>query len=191
MLSLSNDEGVRLATKASPPKLQGMFVRSALVAFFSFGLMSSPAQADSNCRRLAGPYLVTVTDNSGNLVVRQVLTLSNDGNAFLIDSGQGGVPNSFNPFTSAQGFWSCQFGFPTSATATVLDFSLPGTVPGDQHIGRTDYQIRFAPGSGAISGTLELRFFPLTGDPLVVPLPTPPASSFTFTGEAVKGSVQR
>jgi hypothetical protein len=58
-------------------------------------------------------------------------------------------------------------------------------VPGGQSIGRIDYEITFHVVSKTISGTIDLRFFPLTGNPLITPLPAPNAS-FTFTGVCVK-----
>jgi hypothetical protein len=58
-------------------------------------------------------------------------------------------------------------------------------VPGGQSIGRIDYEITFHVVSKTISGTIDLRFFPLTGNPLITPLPAPNAS-FTFTGVRVK-----
>ena len=84
----------------------------------------------------------------------------------------GGLTGAFNPFTSEQGSWNCERSPLRSpvATATVLDFSLPGSVAGSQTIARGDYQISFAPGPQTISGSIALRFFPLTGNPLAKPL---------------------
>ena len=184
MLSLTNT-GTSHSTRKSvgrPTKMLAYCVFAALL----FAGASSAAWADGGCRRLVGAYLLTVKDSNGNFASRQVLTLSSDGNAFVVDSGQGGVPNSVNPFTSEQGSWDCQPDFPASATAMLLDFSLPGSVAGGQTIGRADYEISSVPAAKTISGTIELRFFPLTGNPLVTPLLNPPDLSFTFTRNSVK-----
>jgi hypothetical protein len=91
-----------------------------------------------------------------------------------------------NPFTSAEGSWSCKTGRHVSAAVTVLDFSLPGPVQSGQSIARLDYQLSFGTSPGTISGTIDLRFFPLNGDPLTPPLPLP--AVFTFSGMVIKPS---
>ena len=85
------------------------------------------------------------------------------------DSAEGGVPGVFNPFTTAQGTWECESrSSPIQADATALFFSLPGSVSGGQTIGRIDYEITSHAVSKSISGTIDLRFFPLTGNPLAL-----------------------
>lgn len=135
-------------------------------------------------KALTGSYLITITDSSGNFASRAVLNLSRDGNAFMIDSNEGGVNGVTNPFTSALGSWSCKSGRHVSAAVTVLDFSLPGPVQNGQGIARLDYQMSPGASSGTVSGTIDLRFFALDGDPLTPPLPPP--LEFTFSGVVVK-----
>jgi hypothetical protein len=62
--------------------------------------------------------------------------------------------------------------------------AFPDRYQGEQTIGRDDYKITFHAVSKTISGAIELRFFPLSGNPLVSPLPAP-NSTFTFTGVRV------
>jgi hypothetical protein len=154
-------------------------VPAAVAALLAFGPMAGTAQA-GGCQASAGAWLVTVTDGNGNLASRQVLTLTHDHAAFVVDSNQGGVTGVFNPFTSEQGSWVCKSG---SVTATVLDFSLPGSVSGPQQIARGDYAVTAATAQ-TISGTIDLRFYALTDNPLATPLPAP-AASFTFTGSLI------
>lgn len=158
---------------------------SAFGAILCFGLTIGEARADNACGALPGTYLVTVSNSDGSFASRQVVTLTEDGNVIVSNSGQGGETGVFNPFTSEQGTWECQSHYPPiQAHAITLDFSLPGSVSGPQQIGRGDYQITFSLTSKTISGTIDLRFFPLTGNPLVSPLPAP-ASTYTFTGVRV------
>lgn len=180
----------RLAAK---PKVAGPRKALALVAAFTIlGFMSNAAlartdgdHASGSCRKaLTGSYLITITDSSGNFVSRAVVNLSRDGNARVIDSNEGGISGVSNPFTSELGSWSCKSGRHVSAAVTVLDFSLPGPVQSVQSIARLDYQISPGKSSGTISGTVDLRFFPLDGDPLTPPL-SPPAE-FRFNGVVVK-----
>lgn len=178
--------------KTAGARFGSSFVRPAFAGLVLAALTSgvAPAQIPAwidGCQPVVGAYLVTVTDSTGNFASRQVLTLSEDGNAFVVNSNQGGLTGAFNPFTSEQGSWNCERSPLRSpvATATVLDFSLPGSVAGAQTIARGDYQISFAPLPQTISGSIALRFFPLTGNPLAKPLP-PPASTFTFTGFLIK-----
>jgi hypothetical protein len=185
MFSSDNREGILFARKRSPAGLGEMFAGAAFATLLSIGLMTTEARADDDCGRLAKSYLVNVI-SGGSLASREVLTLTHDGKAFTIDSNQGGVTGVSNPFSSEQGSWSCHPDNPVfQATATVIDFCLTGTVPGGPSLARIDYKISSNPGSKAISGTIDLRFFPLKGDPLVNPLP-PPAASFTFTGVPIK-----
>ena len=177
MPSKKNDSGIPgIKTVAGP--VFAMALCSALAI--------GEAHADDACGPFSGTYLITVLNSDGSFASRQLLTLTQDGNVVVDDSAQGGVTGVFNPFSTAQGTWQCESGFsPIRADATALDFTFPGSVPGGQNIGRTDYEITFHIVSKTISGTSDLRFFPLNGNPLMTPLPSPNAS-FTFTGVRVK-----
>ena len=173
------------STRRNTTQISKILPVSAFGAVLCFGLTIGEAHADNACGALPGTYLVTVSNSDGSFASRQVVTLTEDGNVIISDSGQGGETGVFNPFTTGQGTWECQSHYPPiQADAITLDFSLPGSVSGPQQIGRADYQITFSLASKTISGTLDLRFFPLTGNPLVSPLPAP-ASTYTFTGVRV------
>ena len=174
-------QSTKLITSGSRGKFSAAVFGMALCSALTIG----KAQADDRCGPLSATYLLTVLNSDGSFASRQVFTLTEDGNVIVDDSGQGGVTGVFNPFTTAQGTWECgSRSSPTQANATTLDFSLPGSVAGGQTIGRDDYNITFHAVSKTISGTIELRFFPLSGNPLVSPLPAP-NSTFTFTGVRV------
>ena len=188
-LVLRDERGSRLDTKRKVAKLRKALASGA--ALMIFGFMSNAAlarthgdHADGGCGALTGSYLITITDNSGNFASREVFNLTDDGNALVIDSNEGGVSGVSNPFTSAQGSWRCKAGHQVSAAVTVLDFSLPGPVQSGQSIARLDYQLSPGTSSGTISGTIDLRFFPLDGDPLTPPLPPP--AEFSFSGVVIK-----
>jgi hypothetical protein len=170
------------------PDISGIkrkFHVSALGMALCCGMVIGEAHADSTCGLLSATYLLTALNSDGSFAARQLLTLTEDRNVIVDDSAQGGVTNVFNPFTTAQGTWECESrSSPIQADATALFFSLPGSVSGGQTIGRIDYEITLHAVSKSISGTIDLRFFPLTGNPLATPLPAPNAT-FTFTGVRV------
>jgi hypothetical protein len=167
------------------PRLKGRFILPTFGLILGHGMAISAAHADNACGALPGTYLLTVLNSSGSFSSRQLLTLTQDSNVIVDDSAQGGVTGEFNPFTTAQGTWACESrSAPIQADATTLDFTLPGSVAGGQSIGRTDYEITFHAVSNTISGTIDLRFFPLTGNPLATPLPAP-SSTYSFTGVRV------
>jgi hypothetical protein len=170
------------------PDISGIkrkFPVSALGMALCCGMAIGGAHADSTCGVLSATYLLTVLNSDGSFAARQLITLTEDRNVIVDDSAEGGVPGVFNPFTTAQGTWECESrSSPIQADATALFFSLPGSVSGGQTIGRIDYEITLHAVSKSISGTIDLRFFPLTGNPLATPVPAPNAS-FTFTGVRV------
>jgi hypothetical protein len=147
------------------------------------GMAISDAHADQACGGLPGTYLLTVLNSHGVFTNLRILTLTQDGNAIVGSSHQGGVTDSFNPFTTAQGTWVCESSSaPIQADVTTLDFRLPGSVSGEQYIGRNDYQITFHATSQTIAGTRELRLFPLRGTlqpggPALFPLQLQPSLS--------------
>lgn len=172
----------RLPVRTSFRRLRRTHAVSVAAVLLLLGAASGEAFAAAGCLQLTGSYLIDV-ESGKSLSSRQVLTLTADGNAFVIDSNQGGVTGSFDPFSSEQGSWTCQSA--DRATATVLDFDIPAGSPKGQHLYRADYKITGHPATKTISGTIELRQFPFTANPLKHPLPTPIAT-FTFTGAAIK-----
>ena len=171
--------------KSDPAGIRRIFPVSALGMALGCGMAIGEAHADSTCGVLSATYLLTALNSDGSFAARQLITLTEDRNVIVNDSAEGGVPGVFNPFTTAQGTWECESrSSPIQADATALFFSLPGSVSGGQTIGRIDYEITLHAVSKSISGTIDLRFFPLTGNPLATPMPAPNAS-FTFTGVRV------
>jgi hypothetical protein len=62
----------------------------------------------NKCRSfVTGTYLTTIVDANGQFASRGVITLTADGNLFVIDSNQGGVEKVFNPFGDTQGAYTC------------------------------------------------------------------------------------
>jgi hypothetical protein len=139
------------------------------------------ARTPAACDHFMGTYLATLTDADGNLATRTILTLSVDGTLMSSNSSQGGLKGIFNPYTTAQGTWQCT-GSQTFA-ATALDFTLEGSVGPDLGIARLDYKATVDRETQAIEGTVELRFFPLKGNPLSDK--TTLSSAFTFVGQRI------
>jgi hypothetical protein len=157
-----------------------MLVSSAFAALLVVG--SAGTVQANGCGQFHGSWLVTVTNSDGSFGSRQVLTLSADHTAFIIDSNQGGVtgPGGYNSYTSEQGSWSCTG---SSATATLINFTLPGPFPGPQQIARIDYTIS-ASAPQTISGPLTLRYYALTDNP-VEPVPPSSTSTYNYTFTAI------
>ncbi len=148
------------------------------------------ADADSRvrtCREFVGTYLITNFEDDGSIDSRSLITFWKDGNFTFIDSNQGGVEGVFNPFTEAAGSWTCSRNEKRErvATAVTLDFTLPGTVEGDQQIARLDFfDVTVNRTTGTIKGSAKLRFFPFDSNPL-----GPPGiieDPFHFEGERVQ-----
>lgn len=94
---------------------------SVMAMLLSAGLMGNAAIAQHVCEHLTRSYLISVMDGQ-TLVSRQVLTLTADANAFVVDSNQGGRSGAFNPFSSERDSWACQSIDPDTATAILHDF---------------------------------------------------------------------
>ncbi|SRR5579883_273664 len=107
------------------------------------------------CRKLAGTYLTTITDASGNFSSRGLITLTTDGTFVVSDSNQGGISGVFNPFTTAQGAWTCNGnkGF----TARAIDFPLSNQ--GATGIGRVDYTATYDAKTETVKGQIVLTLF--------------------------------
>ncbi len=80
----------------------------------------------ARCRlNVTGAYLTKIFNSDGTIGSRGVITLTADGNFFVIDSNQGGVTNVFNPFSSGQGAWKCDG--KTGVSARSITFAYPGS----------------------------------------------------------------
>jgi hypothetical protein len=169
-----------------------MALRVLTGAVLSLGLLSVDARANTTnlplgaCAKLAGTYLTSVFTLAGDFSLRGLLTFTPAGAMFVVESAEGGLAGIANPYSDAQGAWKCvaKQGDTIKAQATVLDFSFPGSLSSQQFIVRVDYDISVDAPSGTIGGTLELRLFPLQGDPLN--MPGPPVAEFEFEGERVR-----
>ncbi|MBD2676290.1 MULTISPECIES: hypothetical protein [Nostoc] len=158
-------------------------------------LFASPKVARSNdftvpetlantapCRlNVTGAYLTTIFNPDNSVASRGVITLTADGNFFVTDSNQGGVPNAFNPFTSGQGAWKCNS--KTKVSARSITFAFPGSA-GAGSIGRADYQATFNPQTQTVQGTITLRLFNVSANPLSNNVP--PLGTFNFSGQKIK-----
>ncbi|MBW4632760.1 MAG: hypothetical protein KME30_12965 [Iphinoe sp. HA4291-MV1] len=134
----------------------------------------------TSCRKFAGTYLITVTTN-GNFASRSIVTLTQDGNIFVVDSSQGGVSGQFNPFGDAQGAWKCTSN--EEITATTLNFGYPGTEGSTGNLARQDFRLTFEPQAKTVQGTIKLRSFDLQANPLEAD--GSDGGTFTFTGQRV------
>ncbi|MGH7999003.1 MAG: hypothetical protein ACREPR_06145 [Brasilonema sp.] len=131
------------------------------------------------CRKsVTGTYLITLKNASGDFTSRSLITLTADGNFVFSDSNQGGISGRFNPFTTGQGTWKCTGKKEVSARA--LDFSFSDQ--GGTGIARNDYLATFDPQTHTVTGTINLQFFDLQGNPLEGDVQS---GSTSFTGQRV------
>lgn len=123
------------------------------------------AAASQACAHLlTGTYLTRIVDAQGSLLSRSILTFQAGGALLSIDSNQAGIPTQFNPFTANSGEWACSGR--TSLIASTLSFTLPGSEGPEPGLARSDFRLRIDPRTRTLEGSVELIFFPLTGDPL-------------------------
>lgn len=118
----------------------------------------------SKCSRFVmGAYLTTISDVNDNFSSRGVITLTQDGNLFVIDSNQGGVKGSFNPFGDTQGAYKCIAN--REITATGINFGFPGDF-GVNDIARSDIRASFSQDTQTVQGTITVLSFALKANPL-------------------------
>ena len=134
----------------------------ALMAFAAAPALSAASRACAHL--LAGTYLTQIVDSQGSLLSRSILTFQQGGTLLSLDSNQAGIATQFNPFTANSGEWTCAGR--TSLAASTLSFTLPGSEGPEPGLARSDFQVRIDPRTRALEGTIELIFFPLSGDPL-------------------------
>ncbi|MEH2269745.1 MAG: hypothetical protein V7K68_15125 [Nostoc sp.] len=133
-------------------------------------------------KNVSGSYLTTIFNSDGTIGSRGVITLTEEGNFFVIDSNQGGVTNVFNPFSNGQGAWKCNS--KTGVSARSITFAFPGSAGSTGSIARSDYQASFNPQTQTVQGTITLRFFNLNANPLLNNVP--PVGTFNFSGQQIK-----
>jgi hypothetical protein len=165
-----------------------MAVFGLTLGFLAPQVANARTVGDDCSKLVAGTYLTTFTDadvgfkrrriEDGKFMGRSIITLSGDGTLLSIDSSQGGFEGAYNPFTTAQGSWQCT-GKQTFA-ATAWNFTLPGSMSPDLGIARLDFKAMVDQETQAISGTIEVRFFPLRGNPLADEVE--PWGVFSFVG---------
>jgi hypothetical protein len=141
----------------------------------------------ASCRDfVAGTYLTTISDSTGNFASRSLITLTTDGNILVADSNQGGVSGVYNPFSAAHGSWKCQKNGDIAATA--LNFNLSGPLPlasNPLSIAGEIYHISFNQSTHTLQGTIQLRFFDLNATVQEATGSSGVAQTFTFTGQRI------
>ena len=144
----------------------GRILAACGVTLFAVAAATPPAAAASRAcaHLLAGTYLTQIVDAQGSLLSRSILNFQAGGSLLSLDSNQAGIPTQFNPFTPNTGEWACTGR--TSLLASTLSFTLPGSEGPEPGLARSDFNARIDPRSRDLEGTIELIFFPLTGDPL-------------------------
>ncbi len=153
----------------------------AVALFLAGSFLHAPVTIadDPDCSDLVtGTYLTTITNADGSFASRSTLTFHGDGNVSIIDSAQGGVAATFDPFTDSQGTWQCTGD--QTFVVTALNFTF-GNVVG---LARLDFTATVDQETQGLEGTIELRFFELHDDPLnPATLPTDGPFNLTFEGQ--------
>ncbi|MBH8562609.1 hypothetical protein I8748_10530 [Nostoc sp. CENA67] len=150
-------------------------------------------QQGDNSKFVVGTYILSTFLN-GDFIGRRVITLTQDGNFFAIDSNQGGtkgVPvaaQSFpnNRFTDGQGVWKVNKSGEIVATAFNFNFPAPDSTA-SVTTARADYRFTFDSTTQTVEGKFEIRTFDLTKNPLDKNEPVGEGEPFTFsfTGQRV------
>ena len=110
-----------------------------------------------------------------------IITFTSDGNIFVVESTQSGIPGVINPFGDAQGAWKCTGN--RQITATTLNFSYPGP-EGPGFLARTDYSAMFDPQTEMVEGTITVRFLNLNANPQQEEGSV--AGTFDFVGQRIE-----
>ncbi len=166
-----------------------VLLSTALAAPLGLAIDTTPAAAHmpknlplATCASsLSGTYLNTITvPPSGDFLLRSLATFTPSGSVFVVESAEGG--NLVGPYSDAQGTWACVAADQNTVTVkfTVLDF----TYGASQFIARVDYEITVDKAQKNLTGTLEVRVYPLTADPIPTPA-TPPIGTYNITGQRV------
>ncbi len=165
---------------------------ASFLAAFGAGMLSPPVNAETltpeSCKDVAGTYLTTVTDIEDVFMSRGLITFTSDGNFLVNDSGQGGLPGVFEPFSSGQGTWKCveKLSDGLKVEAVALTFTMP-SANRRPAIGRVDYTASVNPASNKITGKIALKFSSEGDLEMSDPVNAPGAvfEEFSFDGERV------
>jgi hypothetical protein len=172
-----------------------IFGRAAMARFLMAAIWSTallPLGAGCTdrpaCGGLVGSYVTTFSDREEVFSSRGLMIFTSDGILLVSDSAQGGVPDVWDPFSTAQGTWKClaEDGEKLIVSAIGLNFVLPadGRAP---FFARVDYQASLDTKTGKLSGSATLSFtsgVDLEGaDP--IDNPGSAVDKFHFDGERV------
>ncbi|MEM6461090.1 MAG: hypothetical protein AAF724_04165 [Pseudomonadota bacterium] len=173
-------------------RLRPFALASAVLACAAPALAQNDSEAAiAPCIEAAGTYLTTRTikaEGGPDVVMRSLLSLTGDGQAFFTDSSQGGVLD-YQPFSDGQGAWGCVLAREGTIrlTALILDFTFPNDADPDAKIARLDISADVAVASGEISGSTTIGFVALDGNPFDKTRLSDPID-YTFTGMKVEAS---
>lgn len=141
----------------------------------------------SDCLQAVGTFLTkdTGTAKGQDVTSRSLLTLTEGGQAILIDANQEAVAG-FGPYSAATGSWRCISNNNGSIdiSAIVLHFTFVTAQFPKQQIGRVDIDATIDTGQETLSGTFRLFLFPIDGDP-IARTQRQPALSGPVTGQKV------
>jgi hypothetical protein len=151
----------------------GALVLAAATALTVDMATSSRAQMEADlgdCADAVGTYLTKNFRAGGkpeDFMARSLLSLTNGGQAFFTDSGEGGEPG-YRPFSDGRGAWRCvsKADGKTRISAMILDFTFAAKDGAKQQIGRLDFDAVFDAGTGKLESKATLYFVPLSGNPL-------------------------
>jgi hypothetical protein len=135
--------------------------RSLIVAIWSMALLPLGAACTDRaaCGGLVGSYVTTFSDREEVFSSRGLMTFTSDGLLLVSDSAQGGVPDVWDPFSTAQGTWNClaEEDEKLSISAVGLNFVLPpdGRTP---FFARVDYKASLDTKTGKLLGSATLSF---------------------------------
>ena len=139
----------------------------------------------ASCVNAVGTYLTRRSikvEGKPDMVMRSLVSLTNDGQVFFTDSSEGGVLD-YQPFSDGRGVWKCLSADNGTLrlSALILDFTFPNKADPDAKIARLDIAAEIMQVSGEISGRTTIGFAPLDGNPLDRSQLTDPIE-YTFTG---------
>lgn len=164
--------------------------RFLMVAIWGTALLPLGAACTDRpaCGGIVGSYVTTFSDREEVFSSRGLMSFTSDGILLVNDSAQGGMPDVWDPFSTAQGAWKClaEDTEKLSVSAFGLNFVLPadGRTP---FFARVDYEASLDTKTGKLSGSATLSF--TSGEDLEGADPIdksgPVADKFHFIGERV------
>ncbi|MGE0659528.1 MAG: hypothetical protein AB7O63_08550 [Reyranellaceae bacterium] len=139
--------------------------------------LPSAAQTTEPCRAMAGTYLATIANGTGDYASRALITLFGDGNLHIVDSSQD-VGLQGSSFSTQSGAWRCSTD--ASAAARTLNFGFPPR----GSVARSDWTLAYdgkAPNGVTLKGTIALHIFPGVKDVDPFRADSKPVDTFRFT----------